>query len=214
MRSLAILLALLPILSAGEADALRLDAELRARHMPYSTVIDPVFQSPDTMEIAGYTRCGDSAIWTGHYLAAESFRWAVTHSPEARANIMESLNGIRKLVDVTGADLLARCAVPVDSPWAAGIASEEAPNQIRAGAVDGRNYLWAGRTSRDQYSGVFFGLTAAWNLVPDRKVPGLAPLPVGAVPCPEKPLREDPVGAKPPKAGPRLHVVFPSPPPR
>ncbi|HEY3440916.1 MAG TPA: hypothetical protein VGK29_09200 [Paludibaculum sp.] len=170
MRALVLLFASAALLCAGEADALRIDAELRDRHLPYSTIIDPVFQSPDTMEIAGYTRCGDSAIWTGHYLAAQSYRWAVTRSPEARTNVMEALNGIRKLLDVTGTDVLARCAVPIDSPWAAGIASEEAPNQIRAGVIDQQNYLWAGRTSRDQYSGVFFGLTAAWNLVDDQEV--------------------------------------------
>lgn len=173
MRTLALLIALAAILPAAESDALRIHAAIRERHMPYSTIVDPIFISPDTSDpadITGYTRCGDSAIWTGHYLAAESYRWAVTRSPEAKAGVMEALNGIRKLVDVTGTDLLARCAVPIDSPWAAGIAAEEAPNQIRTGSVDRQNYLWAGRTSRDQYSGVFFGLTVAWNLVDDQLV--------------------------------------------
>ncbi len=156
----------------GEADALRIDSAIRERHMPYSTVMDPWLKEPGSTEITGYTRCGDSAIWTGHYLAAEAYRYAVTRSPEARANVMEALNGIRKLVDVTGADVLARCAVPVDSPWASGIISEESIHGIRYGVVDGITYAWAGDTSRDQYSGVFFGLTATWNLIPETEVQG------------------------------------------
>jgi len=172
MRALLLIPMAALLVRAGEADALRLDANIRDRHMPYSTIMDPWLQSPGSTEVVGYTRCGDSAIWTGHYLAAESYRYAVTRSPEARANVMEALNGIRKLVDVTGTDVLARCIVPVDSPWADGVASEEGIHGIRYGVVDGVRYLWAGNTSRDQYSGVFFGLTVAWNLIPETEVQG------------------------------------------
>jgi hypothetical protein len=133
--------------------------------MPYLTLIDPVFAAADSGEIVSYTRCGDSAIWTGHYLAAEAYRWNVTRSPEALENIMHALNGIRHLVDVTGTDVLARCAFPVESPYAADLASEESRHGIRAGMVDGRPFFWVGNTSRDQYLGVFFGLTAAWQMV-------------------------------------------------
>ncbi len=45
---------------------------------PYGTVLDPIFAGPASNQIVGYTRCGDSAIWTGHYLAAEAFRYQVT----------------------------------------------------------------------------------------------------------------------------------------
>lgn len=155
-------------LHAGEAEALQIDSDIRNRHMPYLMIMDPMFESATSTNIVGYTRCGDSAIWTGHYLAAESYRWAVTRSPEAKQNVMDALNGIRKLLDVTGVDVLARCAVPADSDWAAGIMSEESQHGIRSGVVDGQSFLWVGNTSRDQYVGVFFGLTAAWNLVDDQ----------------------------------------------
>jgi hypothetical protein len=157
-------------LSAAEADALQIHQDIRDRHLPYGGIVDPVLASPDSLEIMGYTRCGDSAIWTGHYLAAESYRWAVTRSPESREGVMTALNGIRKLVDATGKDVLARCAVPTESPWAAGIASEESLHGVHSGIVDGQSYLWVGNTSRDQYLGVFFGLTAAWQLVDDQEV--------------------------------------------
>jgi hypothetical protein len=172
MRTFILLLLIsgLAVLQAGEAEALAIHQQIRDRHMPYGAVMDPMFTSPDTTDIFTYTRCGDSAIWTGHYLAAESYRWAVTRSPEAREQIMAALNGIRKLVDVTGNDTLARCAFPVDSPYATDLASEEQHHGIHTGIIDGIPHFWVGNTSRDQYMGVFFGLTAAFQMVPDQEV--------------------------------------------
>ncbi|MDF0644454.1 MAG: hypothetical protein P0111_10510 [Nitrospira sp.] len=43
----------------------------------------------------------DSAIWTGHYLAAESFRYAALPSPEALDRVKFVLGGIKRLFDVT-----------------------------------------------------------------------------------------------------------------
>jgi len=147
-----------------------LDDRLVERHMPWGIVIDPVYAEPDSEEIVSYTRCGDSAIWTGHYLAAQAYRWNVTRDERARENIMAALNGIRKLLDVTGAEVLARCVVPVDSPYAADLTSEESRHGIHVGLVDGIPHFWVGNTSRDQYLGVFFGLTAAWQMVDDQLV--------------------------------------------
>jgi hypothetical protein len=45
--------------------------------MPFGTLLDPIYASPTSDAIVGYTRCGDSALWTGVYLAAESFHYAV-----------------------------------------------------------------------------------------------------------------------------------------
>ncbi len=136
--------------------------------MPYGTIIDPVYASAASGQIVGYTRCGDSALWTGHYLAAEGFRYNVTRAADALANVKGALAGIQSLIDVTGTDLLARCAFPADSPYAAGMESEEASNGIYANNATGS--VWVGNTSRDEYSGVMFGLGAAYDLVDDAGV--------------------------------------------
>lgn len=148
--------------SGAEADALRIEERIRLRHLPFGTILDPVIEDGS---ITGYTRCGDSALWTGAYLAAESFRYALTRSDTVREGVLTALAGVRALIDVTGRDLPARCLVPPDSPFAAGILSEEAAHGAYRGTVDGREYVWVGNTSRDQYSGVFFGLGAAFELV-------------------------------------------------
>jgi uncharacterized protein (TIGR03437 family) len=150
--------------SAGEADALAISKNIQNRHFPHYTKLDPIFDSPTGDRIVSYTRCGDSALWTGLYLAAESFRYNVTRSGEALAAARRAVAGIQSLVDVTGNNVLARCVIPESSPYAVAIQMEEAPNGIyRSGPGD----FWVGNTSRDQYSGVLFGLGAAYDLIDD-----------------------------------------------
>ena len=134
--------------------------------MPFGTLLDPIFASPTSDQIIGYTRCGDSALWTGAYLAAESFRYNVTRSADALQNVRSALAGLKALTDVTGDDRLARCTVPANSPYAAGIASEEAGNGIHQNPP----WIWVDNTSRDQVVGAFFGLGAAFDLVDDPAV--------------------------------------------
>src|SRR5579862_3426172 len=100
---------------ATEADALAISANIQAIHVPYGTILDPIYAGPASSQIIGYTRCGDSAIWTGHYLAAEAFRYNVTQSPDALSNVQQAIAGIKSLIDVTGTNLLARCVVPLNS---------------------------------------------------------------------------------------------------
>ena len=52
-------------LFASEQDANALSQNVRSRHMPYGTVIDPILASPDSDEITGYSRCGDSRFGPG-----------------------------------------------------------------------------------------------------------------------------------------------------
>jgi hypothetical protein len=149
----------------GEADALSISSTIQQRHMPYNTILSPVFASPASSTLVSYSRCGDSAIWTGHYLAAEAFRYSVTRSPQALANAARALTGLESLVNVTGTGVLARCLVPAGSPYAAAITQEEAHNGVRSGTINGEAYLWIGNTSRDQYAGVFFGLGIAYDMI-------------------------------------------------
>lgn len=158
-----------------QADADAISATIRERHMPYRTIADPGFatsdpNSPDYYRIVTYNRTGDGAIWTGHYLAAESFRYAVTTSPDALANVQAALNGIQSVVDVTSPaapGLLARSWVPQNSPYLPKIQTDEGHNGMYASTYEGEAVYWIGSTSRDQYSGVFFGLSLAHDLVPD-----------------------------------------------
>jgi uncharacterized protein (TIGR03437 family) len=152
-----------PPARASEADALAISANIQASHLPFGTILDPIYASVSSHQIIGYTRCGDSALWTGAYLAAEAFRYKVTQSPDALKNAQAALAGLKGLSDVTGNNLLARCIVQADSPYAQGIASEESANGIHQAAP----WFWVGNTSRDEFVGAIFGLGAAYDLIDD-----------------------------------------------
>ncbi len=160
-----------------ESDAVAISQNIQANHWPYLTLLNPRYMSgdpnsPDYMTLSpnGYTQAADNAIWTGHYLAAEAFRYSVTHSDDALANVRKALTGITALIDVTGTDLLARFLIPRSSPYANAVLGEESRHGIHEATYRGEPYAWLGNTSRDQYSGVFFGLGVAYSLVPDAAV--------------------------------------------
>jgi hypothetical protein len=164
-----------------------ISANVQSLHLvhefPYPAIVDPRFGSgdpsaPSYATVVGYARAGDAAIWSGHYLAAEAFRYAVTRSPDALSNAKRALDGIHGLVDVTAPEqpgddpweqpgLLARFLWP-DSWWHADqMASEEGGHGVYRGRPGGVPHSWLGNTSRDQYSGVFFGLALAFDLIED-----------------------------------------------
>jgi hypothetical protein len=150
-----------------ETQALRISENIREQHLPFGTVVSPMYESAESSGIATYTRCGDSAIWTGHWLAAESFRYAVTGTDEALRNAQVALEGVHRLVRLTGGRVLARCTLPVNSRFSEGPRREEAHHgEYPAEGVD-EPWVWIGNTSRDQYLGVFFGLSAAYENVPE-----------------------------------------------
>src|SRR5260370_32827826 len=86
---------------AAEADAVAITANIQARHLPFGTILDPIFILTDSDQIGGYTRCGDSALWTAHYLAAEAFRYKVTQAPRTLNNVNPALVGRAGLPHVT-----------------------------------------------------------------------------------------------------------------
>jgi hypothetical protein len=155
---------------ASEADAVAISNNIQQHHLPHGLLLDPQFAAPDSNEIVAYTHGGDAAIWTGHYLAAESYRYTVTKSPDALTNIKRALAGLRLLAEITGNGLLARCAFPVSWKYAQSVIEEERRHGIYYRVINGDTYVWIGNTSRDQYSGVFFGLGVAYDLVEDAQV--------------------------------------------
>ena len=162
-------------LAPTQTDADAISANIRALHLPYGTMADPGFASTDPASadyntLVSYNRTGDGAIWTGHYLAAESYRYAVTQSADALDAVRNAMNGVQSLIDVTSPadpDVLARSWVPQNSPYLGKIQTDEGHNGLYPSVYNGEPVYWIGNTSRDQYAGIFFGLAVAYDLVPD-----------------------------------------------
>ena len=147
----------------SDADAIAIEKNIVANHMPFGTVIDPVYSSATGTDITGYTRCADSALWTGAFLAAEAFHYKVTQSPDALTNVKNAIAAIGALANVTGNNQVARCMFAANWQFAAGIESEEAGNSVKQSAP----WVWIDNTSRDEIVGVFFGLGVAYDMVDD-----------------------------------------------
>lgn len=112
-----------------------------------------------------YEDLADQACWTGYLLAALCFRHHVEPSTETAAVIGRVFAGMRLLHDVTGTrGYIARCVVPAEV--APAIAHD--PSVWRPARGD--ESLWyRSDTSKDQYSGFVFGLTACALLAPDAR---------------------------------------------
>lgn len=124
----------------------------------------------------GYKAGGDAALFTGAYLAAASFRYAVTKQEADLDKMLRSLRGIHYLSHISGQPgVLARVAFPLEvgakfgypEEWknklADGVGYESDANVPDAFAENG-NYpksFFYTRTSKDQVTGVMYGLSVA-----------------------------------------------------
>jgi hypothetical protein len=158
-----------------EKAALAIDADIQQWHIPYGTILSVNFSDPTYGQgtPTGYGGHGDSAIWTGHYLAGECFRFAVTNDPVAAANAARVLAGIEDLLDAEkpGGGQLVRCVVPLSAPGAQ--ASLADPSNFLT-TLHGQPYVAHDHISRDQYLGVMLGLGCAYDFLADPQQKALA----------------------------------------
>lgn len=152
---------------------------------PHGGLVNVIFEKHSTTNPQSYDDQQDSAIWTGTYLAAEAFRYASTQDPEEKREALENARGAAATLDlflkVTGENkLLARFAGPLDQTslylhdWQPG-KCQGVKTVDQAGKcckesdcfqseTDG-SLFWLGGTSRDQYTGWFFGMGIAYRLI-------------------------------------------------
>jgi hypothetical protein len=114
-----------------------IDQGLQAIHLPYGAVLaierlsskaDP--KEPSKAPEEFYSDEEDSAVWTGHLLAAASYRYAATGTPQSLALVKTVMGGIDRLCKVAGDAVVkgtttsavgasvktfARSALPADS---------------------------------------------------------------------------------------------------
>jgi hypothetical protein len=122
------------------------------------------FTEPGSFDIDHYS-LGDSTIWTGTYLASEAFRYAVTGDQDAKDNAIRTVHALDAHLKITGVPgFIARCAAPDVAPYNTAYTSHDRYVQ---GVGEWEGYFWINNTSRDQYSGWFFGMTLAYDLIDD-----------------------------------------------
>jgi len=134
-------------------------------HMPFDTLLPAGFdqQGYGNGNLVRYYDHGDSADWTGHYLAAEAIRYELTGDPRALAAAERAARGLQGCLDVAGGDLLSRCVVPMSSPFIVDIQSK---TDFFVGSVNGVPTGSTGDVSRDSYLGTTLGMSQAFMRVP------------------------------------------------
>jgi hypothetical protein len=158
-----------PALGA-EQDALNISSRIQSHHLPYDLLVETRLAGPESDEIVHFGGAGDSALWTGVYLAAESYRYAVTRTPESLEAVKRALRGVKTISEVSGTGLLARTVFPVDTPYLEYFKQAEQRHTLYKTNYEGKEVYWVGHITRDQYAGVYFGLLTAYELVDDPEV--------------------------------------------
>lgn len=103
--------------------------------------------------------------YTGDYLAAQCYRWAVTRDPAARAEATHTFHALRWLVQMTGIP-----GFPARSVWAKGERGHQAGHGSGGYAAewhdtaDGR-FEWKGDTSSDEVASHFYAVSLFLELV-------------------------------------------------
>ncbi len=148
------------------------DAFHLAHHQPYyGGTVDANFTDDTYTVPESYGGWGDSCIWTGTYLGSQALRYWVTGDAQAKQNSINMVNTLDGYLHVTGRPgFIARYWAPQDSISYGGDEWCDDPNQDRCHHWEDGEFAgdwWWGETSRDQYTGWFFGNTMAYDLVDD-----------------------------------------------
>ncbi|MHC4392417.1 MAG: hypothetical protein ACYS22_14045, partial [Planctomycetota bacterium] len=144
--------------------AIAISDEIQKNHMPFGQVYPANFPSPTATDVSSWSSHGDSAIWTGHYLAGEAYRFDLTGDARAFTGAQRATDGIGVLLDVArqGDGLLSRAAIPSADPAAQHMSS----GGRFIGFINGVQYDAKEIISRDQYIGVVMGLGQTFHRIP------------------------------------------------
>ncbi len=130
---------------------------------------DARYADPGTYsQIVQMNDIGDSALWTGTYLAAESLRYTTTGAADARANIRRVAQTLHDWLNVSGSPgYLARWAAPAGAGGAFGFQIPDydcTQSRVHCGVpYAGGSWDYIGHISRDQYQGVLLGASLAYE---------------------------------------------------
>ncbi len=171
----------------AEPDSLRLGAlavhadSLQAnlgRHHQYNGIVyKALWRDTTAAAPSHFGDGGDSALFTGFQLGAACFRYALRGLPEDRAEVAALVRGLHILTSISGTPgVLVRCAFPPEdgARWSwpdhwtyrapyVYVGPDDVPDPLRGGCYPAM--VFYARTTRDQLTGVLFGLSVAWCLL-------------------------------------------------
>jgi len=155
---------------------------VRQRHVrPPGFVAETVLAGPGDFSSTFISDSDNDGLFTGLYCAMESFRYAVTGDPSAKAHAAEAFGALEFLQRVTGTPhFIARTAVPIATEPQADRNRTYTPAEIAQGRVEDARWkpverrwrpsadgqwLWKGDTSSDELTGHMFAYATYHDLV-------------------------------------------------
>jgi hypothetical protein len=141
------------------AKAALFEGRVRARHDRHGLVSPSNLRVPGDLSTNQMRDDDNDGLWTSMYAAAECFRYAVTHSPEALASAVKSTEAVLFLEEVAG-----KRGFPARSYIRKG---EPMPHDGEWHWTPDGQYYWKGDTSSDEIVGHFLLYGVATDLLPD-----------------------------------------------
>lgn len=145
-----------------EKKATFFEQRIQDRHNRYGYVTSVSLENPGDLSSAVHNASDNDGLWTALYIAAESFRYAVTGEVEAKKLAEKSMRALMRLEEIT----------PVDGfPARAIIRKGEEVNKSHGewhDTPDGQ-WEWKGDTSSDEIDGHLFAYSVYYDLVADEK---------------------------------------------
>ncbi len=121
------------------------------------SLTDPNFNPGNALHAGAF---GDSSLWSGHYLAATAYRYAVTHEPALLRNAEAMIDAYHLMLRLRGIDgWLARAVQPAPPGYPSN-------RDLYVTNYQGTDYFNWDFISRDAYMGVLFGMSAVLDLMP------------------------------------------------
>jgi hypothetical protein len=133
---------------------------VQARHVRWGLTADSRLREAGNVKTNQMVSTDNDGLWTAMYVAAESFRYAVTKAPDARAHARTGMQALMRLESITGipgfpARSLIKKGVdeqPSDGEW------HDTPDGV---------WRWKGDTSSDEIVGHYFVYPIYHDLVAD-----------------------------------------------
>ncbi len=137
----------------------QIEQRLRARHVRHGLVADSTLAVPGDVSSNHQYPNDNDGLWTAIYAAAQSYRYAVTRSEEARDRATAALSALVRLEAITGLEgFPARSFRHRDEPR---------PDDGEWHWTPDRQWEWKGDTSSDELVGHFYAFSIGYDLLPD-----------------------------------------------
>jgi len=142
-----------------------LQSNLQQRNRRHGYVTQMHLTAPGVLENAIQEVSDNDGLWTALYIAAQSYRYAVTKSQEAKAQAWRSMQALLRLESITGlSGFPARAICHTNEPQFRFRGDPEwHPSAEETG------WYWKGETSSDEIVGHYFGWYVFYELAADEE---------------------------------------------